>query len=144
MPYGYNGKILVVDLSSGTHEIREFDEKWYRTYFGGTGIVGYTLLTELSPDVDPLGPENILVFSCSVVTGAPLAGFNRYSIGAKSPLTHGFARTEAAGFWAPELKFAGFDAIIIKGKATHPVYLWIKDEHVEIKDASEIWGLGDA
>ncbi len=141
MPYGYNGKILVVDLSSETHEIREPGEKWYRTYFGGTGIIGYTLLTELSPDVDPLGPENILVFSCSVVTGAPLAGFNRYSIGAKSPLTNGFARTEAAGFWAPELKFAGFDAIIIKGKATHPVYLWIKDEHVEIKDAAEIWGL---
>ena len=140
MPNGYNGKILYVDLTKQTHEVKTPDEKWYRTYFGGTGIISHTLLTEVSPDVDPLGPDNVMVFACSVITGAPLAGFNRYSVGAKSPLTGGYARTEAAGFWAPELKFAGYDAIIIRGKAERPVYLWIKDEQIEIRDAGDLWG----
>ncbi|THB76154.1 MAG: aldehyde ferredoxin oxidoreductase [Desulfobulbaceae bacterium] len=141
MANGYNGKILVVDLTGKTHEIREPGERWYRTYFGGTGIIAQTLLTEIAPDVDPLGPDNVLIFACSVVTGAPISGFNRYSVGAKSPLTGGFARTEAAGFFGPELKFAGFDAIIIKGKADAPVYLWINDGQIEIRDAANLWGL---
>ena len=141
MANGYNGKILYVDLTNKTHEVKEPDERWYRTYFGGTGIIGQILLTEVAPDIDPLGPENVLVFACSVVTGAPLAGFNRYAVGAKSPLTGGFARTEAAGFFGPELKFAGYDAIVIKGKADVPVYLWIKDGQVEIRDAGGLWGL---
>lgn len=141
MAHGYNGKILVVDLTNGTHEIREPEERWYRTYFGGTGIVAETLLREDIAGVDPLGPENVLVFACSVVTGAPIPGFNRYSVGAKSPLTGGFARTEAAGFWGPELKFAGYDAVIIRGKAPHPVYIWINDGQVEIKEADKLWGL---
>lgn len=141
MTYGYNGKILYLDLTNKTHEIKTPDEKWYRTYFGGTGIIGEKLLTELNPEVDPLGPDNILVLACSVITGAPLSGFNRYSVGAKSPLTGGFARTEAAGYFGPELKFAGFDAIVIKGSASEPVYLWINNDQVEIRDASSIWGL---
>lgn len=141
MAFGYNGKILVVDLTAGTHEIREPEERWYRTYFGGTGFVGETLLRENLAGVDPLGPENVMIFACSVVTGAPISGFNRYSVGAKSPLTGGFAETEAAGFFGPELKFAGFDAIIIKGAAAKPVYLWINDGNVEIRDAADLWGL---
>ena len=141
MAHGYTGKILIVDLTESTHEIKEPDERWYRTYFGGSGLIAETLLRENISDVDPLGPENVLIFACSVVTGAPIAGFNRYSVGAKSPLTGGFARTEAAGFWGPELKFAGFDAVIIKGKAPQPVYLWIKDGQVEIKKPDELWGL---
>ena len=72
MANGYNGKILYVDLTKQTHEVKEPDEKWYRTYFGGTGIISHTLLTEVSPDVDPLGPDNVMVFACSVITGAPL------------------------------------------------------------------------
>ncbi|HBH27742.1 MAG: aldehyde ferredoxin oxidoreductase family protein [Desulfofustis sp. PB-SRB1] len=141
MPHGYNGKILAVNLSDETIEVRELDERWYRTYFGGSGIIGKILCDEVAADVDPLGPDNVLVFACSVVTGAPLAGFNRYAIGAKSPLTGGFARTEAAGFWGPELKFAGFDAIIIRGTAARPVYLWITDGEAQIRDAAGLWGL---
>jgi aldehyde:ferredoxin oxidoreductase len=141
MPHGYNGKILAVNLSDETIEVREPDERWYRTYFGGSGIIGKILCDEVAADVDPLGPDNVLVFACSVVTGAPLAGFNRYAIGAKSPLTGGFARTEAAGFWGPELKFAGFDALIIRGKAARPVYLWINDGEAQIRDAAGLWGL---
>ena len=141
MAFGYNGKILIVDLSGGTHEIREPESRWYRTYFGGTGFIAETLLRENLPGVDPLGPDNVLIFACSVVTGAPISGFNRYSVGAKSPLTGGFAETEAAGFFGPELKFAGFDAVIIRGAAENPVYLWINDGNVEIRDASSLWGL---
>ncbi len=141
MAFGYNGKILQVNLSSKTTSVLEPDEKWYRTYFGGSGFIGRFLLTEVSPQVDPLGPENVLIFACSVVTGAPFSGFNRYAVGAKSPLTGGFARTEAAGYFGPELKFAGYDAIIITGTADSPVYLWINDGKVEIRDGSGLWGL---
>lgn len=144
MAYGYNGRILYVDLKNRTSEVKEPDERWYRTYFGGTGIIGEILLSEVSPDVDPLGPDNVLIFACSVVTGVPISGFNRYAVGAKSPLTGGFARSEAAGFFGPELKFAGFDAIVIRGAATEPVYLWINDGQVEIRDASTLWGLDNS
>jgi aldehyde:ferredoxin oxidoreductase len=141
MANGYNGKILYVDLKNKTTEVKEPGERWYRTYFGGTGIIGQILLSEVSPDVDPLGEDNVLIFACSIVTGAPISGFNRYSVGAKSPLTGGFARSEAAGFFGPELKFAGFDAIVIRGIATEPAYLWINDGQVEIRDATSLWGL---
>ena len=146
MPYGYHGKILHVDLNDSSYEIEEPSENFYRTYFGGSGIAAYYLLKDLKPGTDPLGPDNIMVVTLSVVTGAPLSGFSRYTIAAKSPITGGFAETEAGGYFGPELKFSGFDAIVIKGKAPKPVYLWLKDGQVEIRDAAAVWGLenGDA
>lgn len=141
MPYGYNGRILHVDLNQFSCEIEVPAEKFYRTYFGGGGIAAYYLLNELKPGTDPLSGENMIVVALSVVTGAPLPGFSRYTIAAKSPLTRGFAETEAGGYFGPELKFSGFDAIVIRGKSPKPVYLWIKDGKVEIRDASSIWGL---
>jgi len=146
MPLGYNGKVLHVNLNDLTHAIEEPPETFYRTYWGGGGISAYYLLKHLKPGTDPLGPENILVFSLSVVTGAPLSGFSRYTVSAKSPLTGGFAETEAGGYFGPELKFAGFDALVIQGRAPKPVYLWITDGRVEIRDAAAVWGLenGDA
>ena len=146
MPYGYNGKILHVDLADSSYGIEEPSEKFYRTYFGGGGLAAYYLLKNLKPGTDPLGADNVLVVALSVVVGAPLSGFSRYTIAAKSPLTGGFAETEAGGFFGPELKFAGYDAIVIKGKSPKPVYLWIKDGQVEIRDAAAVWGLenGDA
>jgi aldehyde:ferredoxin oxidoreductase len=141
MPYGYNGKILHVNLTRQNWEIEEPTENWYRTYMGGSSFVSYYLLKHLKPGTDPLSEDNILIFACSVITGAPLSGFNRYSVGAKSPLTGGFAETEAGGYWAPELKFAGFDAIVIRGRSPKPVYLWVHDGNVEIRDASKTWGL---
>ncbi len=140
MPFGYNGKILHVDLTQNAWHVEEPDEKWYRTYMGGTSFIAYYLLKGLPSGVDPLSEKNILVFACSVVTAAPLSGFNRYAVGAKSPLTGGFAETEAGGYWGPELKFAGFDAVVVRGRAERPVYLWIKDEAVEIRDAADLWG----
>ncbi|MBU2511294.1 aldehyde ferredoxin oxidoreductase family protein [bacterium] len=139
-PFGYNGKILHVDLSNKTWHVEEPSEKWYRTYVGGSSMASYYLLKELKPGVDPLSAENVLVFACSVLTGAPLSGFNRFTVAAKSPLSHGFGETEAGGFWGPELKFSGFDGIVIKGRADKPVYLWINQGKVEIRDAAHLWG----
>lgn len=141
MPYGYTGRILHVDLSNHSWRVEEPDQSWYRLYMGGTGFIAYYLLKDLAPGTDPLSPDNLLIFACSVVTGAPISGFNRYSVGAKSPLTGAFAETEAGGYWAPELKFAGFDAVVVRGKSPEPVYLLIRDGNCEIRDASGLWGL---
>ena len=140
MPFGYNGKILHVNLTDNTWEIETPDETWYRTYIGGSALAAYYLLKNLKPGVDPLSADNILVFACSVVTGAPLSGFSRYSVAAKSPLTGAFARTEAGGYFGPELKFAGVDAIVVRGRAPKPVYLYLTDGKVEIRDAGALWG----
>ena len=146
MPHGYLGRILRVNLSKDKLSVECPDEIFYRRYLGGEGFVAYFLLKELEPGIDPLGPENKLIFAAGPVTGAPIAGNSRNSIGAKSPLTGGFGESEVGGYWGVELKRAGFDAVIVEGKASSPVYLWIHDGEAEIRDASHIWGLetGDA
>lgn len=140
MPYGYNGKILHVDLSSATIAIEEPPEAFYRKYMGGSALNLYYLLNEVPVGADPLGPENILALSVSVVTGAPISGQSRLTANAKSPLTGAIGDSQSGGFWPAELKFAGFDAIIIKGRSDSPVYLWIHDGAVQIRDASHLWG----
>ena len=146
MPYGYNGKILRIDLTSQKTSVEEPGKNFYRRYLGGRGFIAYYLLKEIPKGADPLGEENKLVFAASVMTGAPVPGFGRQSVGAKSPLTGFFGETESGGFWGPELKFAGYDAIIVEGKAKEPVYIWIKDGEVEIRSAEHLWGktTGDA
>jgi aldehyde:ferredoxin oxidoreductase len=140
MPYGYNGKILRVDLERESIDVEEPNEIIYCRYLGGGTLALYYLLKELKPKTDPLAPENILVFSGSVISGTPASGLSRFSVAAKSPLTNAFGEAEAGGWWIPELKFAGFDAILIKGRAKRPVYLWIHEGEAEIRDASPIWG----
>jgi len=140
MVSGYNGKILRVDLSSGAISVDEPDEEFYRRYIGGSGFISYFLLRELSGGEDALGPENKLIFAAGPVTGIPIAGGGRNSVGAKSPLTNGHGNAEVGGFWGAELRHAGYDAIIVEGKAANPVYLWIEDGNVEIKDARHLWG----
>jgi aldehyde:ferredoxin oxidoreductase len=141
MGKGYNKKVLRIDLSEQKIEIEEPEEYIYRTYLGGAALAAQYLLKELPKGVDPLSPENILIFTCSVITGAPIPGASRYTVAAKSPLTNGYGEAEAGGWWGPELKRAGFDAIIIKGRSSKPVYLWIHDGEVEIRDASKLWGM---
>ena len=140
MPFGYNGKILRVGLSKREIKVEEPDEYFYRTYGGGSCLGAYYLLKEMSPGVDPFSPDNIIVFAGSVVNGAPVPGFARSGIVFKSPLTGAIADSQAAGYFGPELKFSGFDAIVIKGKSEKPAYLWVHDGEAEIKDASSIWG----
>jgi len=140
MPFGNNGKILRVDLSRGTTTVDEPKEDFYRRYIGGRGFVSYFLLRELAAGVDPLGPENKLIFATGPVTGVPIAGGGRNSVGAKSPLTNGYGDAEVGGYWGAELRHAGYDAIIVEGKSESPVYLYIEDGKVEIKDARHLWG----
>jgi len=139
-PTGYTGKILRVNLSNNSTSIEEPGDLFYRRYFGGTALTAYYLLKELKPGIDPLGPDNKLIFSSGVITGIPAAGSGRNGVGAKSPLTGGWGDAQAGGFWGAELKRAGWDAIIIEGKADKPVYTWINDDKVEIRDASHLWG----
>ena len=140
MPYGYNSKILRVNLTNRQMSIEEPDEDFYRRYMGGRGFIGYYLLNELQPGIEPLGPDNKLIFATGVITGGRIAGSGRNSVGAKSPLTDGYGEAEAGGFWGPELKRAGYDAIIIEGKSEKPVYLWLGSGEPELKDASHLWG----
>jgi aldehyde:ferredoxin oxidoreductase len=140
IPGGYNGKILRVNLSNNSISTEEIQESFCRKYLGGAGFVAYFLLKELLPRVDPLGPDNKLIFATGPLTGLKLSGTARHCVGAKSPLTNTIAKAEAGEFWGPELKFAGFDAVIIEGKAHKPVYLSINDGQVAIKDAAHLWG----
>jgi len=141
MVFGYNEQILRINLSTRKIRIEKPSEFFYRRYFGGRGVIAYYLLKELKPGIDPLGPRNILVFAPGIVTGAPIPGGGRNSVGAKSPLTGAYGEAEVGGFWGAELKHSGFDGIVIQGKAKSPVYLWIHDGEVEIQDAQHLWGL---
>jgi aldehyde:ferredoxin oxidoreductase len=140
MSNSYHGKILHVDLSSNHQWVEELGESLYRKYLGGSALGAYLLLRDLKPGIDPLGPENNLVVMTSVINGLPLSGANRYSVLAKSPLTNGFGESEAGGYWGPELKRAGFDGVVVHGKAEKPVYLYIHDGQCDIRDASHYWG----
>ena len=139
MPCGYTGNILHIDLTTKKHWIEHPPENFYRTYWGGRAIGLYYMLKEMKPHTDPLSPDNLLIFASSVITGTPAPAIPRYTVCAKSPLTGAQGEAEAGGWWGPELKKAGFDAIIFKGSSLTPVYLYIKDGKVEIKDAAHLW-----
>ena len=140
MNYGYTGKILRVNLTDSLITIDKQDESFYKKYLGGRNIAAYYMLKEIPVDADPLGPENKLIAATSILTGTPIPGSARHTLAAKSPLTGGFGDSEAGGFFGPELKFAGYDAIIVEGRSEKPVYIMIKDDDVQIKDASHLWG----
>jgi len=139
VPNGYNGKILHVDLTTETLSVEEPPEVFYRKYLGGPGIGMYYLLKEMPAGADPLGPDNVLAVTLSVVTGAPISGQSRVMVNAKSPLGP-IGDSQAGGFWPAQAKATGFDAFIIKGKAEKPVYLWVHDGEFELRDASHLWG----
>ncbi len=140
MAYGSTGKILRVNLATGEIRIEQMSEEFYRLYPGGKALAAYFMLREIKPGIDPLGPENVLLLMNGLITGAPISTATRFTAAAKSPLTGAYGESEAGGFWGPELKLAGYEGIILTGQAQHPVYLWIKDAHVEIRDARHLWG----
>jgi len=142
MKFGVTGKILRVDLTGRKHRVEEPDDTFYRTYFGGSALACHYLLKERGRIENPLGPENLLVFASSPLVGSGIPGANRYSVAAISPLTGVYGEGEAGGWWSPELKRAGFDAVLVEGRAERPVYLWIRDGEVEIRDAAALWGTG--
>src|SRR6476661_7930069 len=136
----FNNKILHVNLGDRSTWIEEPGEEFYRRYGGGRGIIAHYLLKDVPKGADPLGPENLLIFATGVLTGAPVPGAGRHSVGAKSPLTGAFGESESGGFWGAELKMAGWDAIIFHGVSETPVYLWINEGAVEFRDAAHLWG----
>jgi aldehyde:ferredoxin oxidoreductase len=144
--FGYWNRILHVNLGDRTTWTEEPGDAFYRRYGGGRGIIAHYLLKYVPQGADPLGPENVLIFAPGVLTGAPVPGAGRHSVGAKSPLTGGFGESESGGFWGAELKRAGWDAIVVHGVSDSPVYLSITEDTVEFHDAAHLWGrvTGDA
>jgi aldehyde:ferredoxin oxidoreductase len=141
MNYGTTSQILRVDLTTSSIEVEHLSEEFYRLYPGGKALAGYILLNELQAHTDPFAPENVLVIVNGLLTGAPVSTATRYVISARSPLTMGYGESEAGGFWGPELKMAGYEAVVIKGRSPKPVYLWINESgEVEIRPADHLWG----
>ncbi len=140
MTYLYGGTILRVDLSTGIIEKQPtavYADKW----LGGRGFNTRILYKELQPGIDALSPDNILIFSVGPLTGSMFPGSGRVEVAAKSPVTGIQGMSNMGGYWGPELKYAGYDSIIIKGRAPKPIYISIDNDRVEIKDASHIWGM---
>lgn len=137
---GYNGKILRINLSTRSITSEVINDQFCRLYLGGAGFIAYYLWKELSPKIDALSPENKLIFALGPVSGLSLPGASRNCIGAKSPLTGGIAKSECGGDFIVEMKRAGYDAIILEGKSEKPIYLWINDGEVSIRDAGKLWG----
>jgi len=138
--YGYKGKILRVNLKEKTTKVEELDLEKARKYIGGRGLSSKILSEEIDPNVDPLSPENKLILTTGPLTGTPTPTGGRYMAVTKSPLTGAVACSNSGGHWGAELKFAGYDAIIVEDKADSPVYINIEDDRVEIRDASHLWG----
>jgi len=138
--YGRIGTYLEINLSSGKIEKKEDDPKLVEAYLGGGGINAKIEWDRLPPELDPFSPENLLVFSTGILTGTPVPAANRTNVTTKSPLWKITTNSTFGGYWGPELKFAGYDRVIISGKSSIPVYLWINDDHVEIRDATHLWG----
>src|SRR5258706_602062 len=140
MPYGYNGKILHVDLTNGILTVEEPNEAFYRKYLGGSAMGMHYILRDMPKGADPIGPENVLTLMAGVTTGAAISGQSRLNANAKSPISGGIGDSQSGGFFPAELKFAGFDGIVIKGKSEKPVYLAIIDGNYELRDAAHLMG----
>jgi aldehyde:ferredoxin oxidoreductase len=137
---GYCGRVLKIDLSSGRIEKLPLDVDLANKFIGGIGLNTYYLYKELRPHVDAFSPDNVLILGIGPLVGSGLPGSDRVEISAKSPLTNGFGSANAGGFLGIEFKKAGFDQIIIKGKAAEPVYISICDQSVSICKAKHLWG----
>mgnify|MGYP001061613030 FL=1 len=140
MPFGYNGKVLHVNLTTGEFSVEEPPEVFYRKYMGGSAMAMYYILREMPSGIDPLSPENILTFFTSVVTGASISGQSRINVNAKSPMSLGIGDSQAGGFFPAEFKFAGYDGIIFRGKSPKPVYLSVIDGEARLHDAAHLMG----
>jgi aldehyde:ferredoxin oxidoreductase len=139
---GYIGKILNVDLSSGILTDVPLDGNTARKFLGGKGLGLKIIYDSFKSDVDPLGPDNILVFATGPATGTPFPTGGRYHvITMRSPLTGLVGSANSGGKWGPNLKFAGYDAVVVKGAASNPVYLSIINGEAKLMDASHIWGM---
>jgi len=136
----WTGKIIRVDLTAREFAVEDLDPAIERDYIGGRGVGSKILFDEVDPTVDPLSPENKLILMTGPLTGTGAPCSSRYMAITKSPLTGAIACSNSGGYFPAELRFAGYDGIIFEGKADEPVYLWIKDDEIEIRDAGHLWG----
>ena len=142
MRYGETGFNLEVDLSRGNIERVETDPRLTELHLGGLGTNAKILWDRVSPETEPFSPDNLLIFSTGLLCGTPAPGCNRTIVSTFSPLTQLMAYSMMGGFWAPELKYAGYDKVILRGKSPNLVYLYINNDKVEIRDASHLRGKG--
>lgn len=138
---GYIGKVLVVNLSNGTHEVENIDDKVYEEYLSGLGLGVKYLYENIPKGADPLGKDNILGFTTGILTGTGGVMFGRWMAVGKSPLTGGWGDSNCGGNFAPGIKQCGYDAVFIKGMSSKPVYLYLDNKSVEVRDAKDYWGL---
>lgn len=142
MRYAETGVNLEVDLTRGNIERVQTDPRDTELYLEGLGTATKILWDRVPPEVEPFSPENLLIFSAGLLCGTPAIGCNRTIVSTVSPQTELGAFSMMGGFWAPELKYAGYDKVIIRGKSPDLVYLWINNDKVEIRDASHLQGKG--
>ena len=137
--FGYAGNIADVDLTKSKVDIKPLNLDFARQYLGGTGFAARILWDRVKPDTDPFDPENPLIFGVGPVTGAFFSPSGRFMVAYKSPLTGLWGEAHCGGHWGPQLKYAGFDMVVIQGRAPKPVYLMIRDGDVSIRDAGHLW-----
>ncbi|MGD8791953.1 MAG: aldehyde ferredoxin oxidoreductase family protein [Anaerolineae bacterium] len=137
---GTYGKILHIDLTKGKHHVEQPPDELYRLLVGGRALAAYLLLRDLPPGTEPFDPDNLLIFAPGILQGSNLPGAGRHGVAAKSPLTGALGSSEVGGWWGHEFKRAGYDALVIRGRAEAPVYVWIQDGDVEIRPAEHLWG----
>lgn len=140
MRYGWAGYDLEIDLSLGNIQKEEADSKINESYLGGKGTCSKILWDRVPPEVTPFSPDNLLIFGAGLLTGTLAPGANRTVLVTRSPQTNLLTYSCMGGFWGPELKHAGYDHLIISGRSPHPVYIWINDDKIEIRDARHLWG----
>jgi aldehyde:ferredoxin oxidoreductase len=138
--FGWVGKILDIDLTNRKVYVYPLDRTMATNFIGGRGINVKMLFGSIQPNIDPLGPENVMIFGTGPLGGTPGAT-GRFSVTFLSPATGLLGDSSSGGHWGAELKYAGYDFLILRGKADKPVYIGIKDSEVHIRDAADIWGL---
>lgn len=142
--YGWTGKILRVNLGAWSVSVEDLCPEVAEKYLGARGLGTKVLYDELKPGIDPLGPDNKIIFATGPLTGTAATSAGRYNVVTKSPLTGFIAASNSGGYFPAELKYAGFDAIIVEGAADEPVYIWVHNGKAEIRSAKHVWGKNTA
>lgn len=138
--YGYWKTLLRINLTDHTYSTETLDEKYLKLLLGGAALGAKILLDEVKPKIDPLSPENKIIFSLGFMQSVNFPGNAKWTVVTKGPLTGSFLDSAGTGAWAPQLKKAGYDVLVVEGKSENPVYIFINDDKVEFRDASSIWG----
>ena len=133
-------KVAIVDLTTGQIDVKPISLQMRKQFLGGRGLAAYLLYKYAKPGCDPLGPDNVVIFSAGILGGMLASASARTDVMTKNPLTNLLGSGNFGGFFAPELRYAGFDHILVKGKAAKPSYIFVNDGEVRIMDAKNLWG----